>query len=369
MIFGILLRVLRASPSLIAHLLEIAGRYSDIFDARKFMRAVTEFKPSGAGDILAAVFVVWMARRFFAANMQGLNSIFRRAERPRALLNQLMIFAGELILIVSTVVMIFAFSAAQTLFTLPAFGFLRERFPRMLGAWSKAAVKTFSYFLVFIFVSVSYRFASRAKPRMRLCVLCAALCALLFSVASLFIDLFLNLAAYNVVYGVLSGMMILLLKTNVFFILYLAFAQAIYARQFFNSLLLGALYLLPASDDMSIGSAIRRALFITPATLADGLRRERFKAGCTIFAEGDESAECFYVLSGAVEISGAGEAVSRGKGEFFGERDCVLRKPRTQKAEALSDCELLAASADDFRALVESDPKAAEKALALARRS
>ena len=363
MVLAVLVRFLHASPKLIDSILQFASQYRTMFDADSFINSILDYNSFGWVEFFLILFILWMARKFFATIMQGINRIFHTAAPPRPVFDQVIIFSGELVLVILAVIIILAVFAMRQVFTLPVFESLRQDLPGFLGYTSKIIISLASYFLIFIFVAISYRIAPGTKPPRRMCIISSAICTAFFFIISKITGLFLNVSNYNLIYGVLSSVMILLFEVYIFFTLFLICAQVIYVFQFFDSLLLGELYLLPEHDDTSALAIIRRVLFINPSALLDSNDVITCRAGETIYLKDDISDDAYYVVSGCVMLTRSDNFTYYDKGSFFGEESCILNKPRAGEARAYTDCRLMKVSSDSFRALLESDPKAAEKAL------
>lgn len=85
-------------------------------------------------------------------------------------------------------------------------------------------------------------------------------------------------------------------------------------------------------------------------------------SGSTIFAKGAEAEGLYLVVSGQVRIydtfDGTQTEIARvGPGAYFGELSLLTRAVHSKTAEAATDCELVVLPAEDFEALLESDPR------------
>lgn len=85
---------------------------------------------------------------------------------------------------------------------------------------------------------------------------------------------------------------------------------------------------------------------------------QAFKAGQTIFSEGDDPAGMMYVVQeGEVDILVHGEHIDTlGPGSFLGEIGLVAKKPRSATAVAKSDCRLVPIDQKRFNFLVQQTP-------------
>jgi len=86
-----------------------------------------------------------------------------------------------------------------------------------------------------------------------------------------------------------------------------------------------------------------------------------YPKGVRVFHEGDESDACYIVRSGDLRITrehSDGRAIAlatMGPGDIFGELAMLDRKARSASVEALTDTELLALPATDFRRLLREN--------------
>jgi CRP/FNR family transcriptional regulator, cyclic AMP receptor protein len=98
-------------------------------------------------------------------------------------------------------------------------------------------------------------------------------------------------------------------------------------------------------------------------------RRRTYAAGDTLVHEHDDTGGVLVLLEGQVVAStsaGEGQEVAvtiAGPGELVGELAALTRRPRTATLRARTDVVALAISADDFRALLRTDPDAASAVL------
>ncbi|HKI86727.1 MAG TPA: cyclic nucleotide-binding domain-containing protein [Thermoanaerobaculia bacterium] len=106
-----------------------------------------------------------------------------------------------------------------------------------------------------------------------------------------------------------------------------------------------------------------KAVFKTTGKSADDFQ-VRFKAGDTIFREGELGTEMYVVQSGTVEIVKPFLAQDQQlavleKGDFFGEMALLEDLPRSATARALSDVKLLAINGATFDQLLRDNPEIA----------
>lgn len=100
----------------------------------------------------------------------------------------------------------------------------------------------------------------------------------------------------------------------------------------------------------------------------------RFRAGQTLMHEGQLGEEILILIDGRVKASctteEGKEIVLRfcGPGDLLGELSVIDRRPRSSTVEALEPVEALALAASDFRAFVETRPRAAVELLRMVNR-
>lgn len=357
--------IVRSSPEMIAEVIEYAQQiqYMSYLDVPDFVTRVLEYGHLSFVNIISVVFAVWMARKLFATTMWGMRLIFRNEAKGKAFIYQLIVIAGEVVFVLVAVAVILVLYGMRLLLTLPVFSMIRGHIEWISAKTSLTIVNLVAYSLIFIFVSLVYRFLSRTKPDFRLCVLSSAICTSVFFAVTRIMMFFLNVSHYNLIYGVLSGVMILLLEVYIFFLIFFAGAQFIYVVQFFSTLLIGELYLLPPHDATDMKSVLRRVLFITPDVLMDKDDVIYCARGDVIYNDGDKSDDVYYIAQGAVAINRENEVIHFERGDFFGAVNCLLGSPRDGTAVAITECKLIKFSADTFRYVVEKNPQTAEKAL------
>ena len=89
-----------------------------------------------------------------------------------------------------------------------------------------------------------------------------------------------------------------------------------------------------------------------------------FEAGQTVFEEGDQGAVLYVIQSGMVELvrsapEGPRLVARLAPGEFFGELDVLLGRPRSVRAVAASDSRLIELDAATFEEMCVAQPEIA----------
>lgn len=105
----------------------------------------------------------------------------------------------------------------------------------------------------------------------------------------------------------------------------------------------------------------RQAMNVTGVTLdpfADETETESFRAGATVFREGDEGDKMYVVLFGEVALSISGHRVETiGSGGILGEMALVDSGRRSATATVTKDARLAPITAQRFKMLVKKRPE------------
>jgi membrane protein len=147
-------------------------------------------------------------------------------------------------------------------------------------------------------------------------------------------------------------------------VIFLFFAQWLYVAQYFDSLLICELYLLPNKDEDKFFKSLKRALFIQPQFL---LRKKDFitilNSGEYIYKKNDTSRDVYYIFSGNVQLIHSTHVYNVEKGNFIGLESAFFDEIKREDAITLSDVELIKIPQEIFISLLERNSKASKKAL------
>ena len=131
-VLAVLVRIIHASPEIIDSVLSRVSEYKTMFDAESFIDGILKVKTFGRIEFVLVLFIVLMARKSFAAVMQGMRRIFHKKIKTRAIFNHALIVIGELALIVIATLIILLLFALRNLFTLFPFVALPVELPPLL---------------------------------------------------------------------------------------------------------------------------------------------------------------------------------------------------------------------------------------------
>lgn len=360
-ILVILIRFLHASPDTILSIINSANIFAETFDLESIVTKILSIKKITNFEIIMGIGILWMARRFFSSIMSGMNSIYTRAVPSKPVLSQIIILAGEAILIVLSSVLILIFISFNTIKNTQHFA---ELLPFLFTKGIKRFMNILPSVILFFVMLLFYKEMSIAKVTWRNCAISAAASTISFWLFQRLLYLFINVNKYNLVYGVLSKVFVLLMEICFFFWIFFFFAQFLFVITFFDEILLGELYILPGRNDTGFFSSFKRLLFIRPDYLLhEDVKTIHLKKGDYIYKSGSSEDVCFYLAKGAVEIIRENNITFAERGDFIGEEICVLNEKRKDNAIAYTDCDIVKISGDEFRSLLDKNSDAGKKAL------
>jgi voltage-gated potassium channel len=97
------------------------------------------------------------------------------------------------------------------------------------------------------------------------------------------------------------------------------------------------------------------------------LKARRVEAGAIVARRGERAESMFFIADGEVEIAIRGKKVRLGAGHFFGEIAVLQRSRRSATSVAVRRSNLLVLDAHDLHALMDRDPRIAERIHAVAK--
>jgi voltage-gated potassium channel len=104
------------------------------------------------------------------------------------------------------------------------------------------------------------------------------------------------------------------------------------------------------------------------ADIMELLRAQQVEAGEVLVRRGDPAHSMYFVAAGEVEIELGHDCVRLGSGHFFGEIAALRRARRSATVTALTRTSLLVLDAHDLHALMERQPRIAERIREVARK-
>jgi len=152
---------------------------------------------------------------------------------------------------------------------------------------------------------------------------------------------------------VIAGLVMIALPVG---IIATAFANEVHRRQFVVTWSMVAR--VPLFAELSA---------IEIADIMELLRAEQIDAGEVIVRRGDPAHSMYFVAAGEVEVALENERLRLGAGHFFGEVAALRRARRSATATALVRTSLLVLDARDLHALMDRQPRVAERIREVAR--
>lgn len=333
------------------------------FDVQSTVTSLNSIKTVTNFEIVIGLAIILMARRFFVSVMNAMRRIFNKEAVYRPVISQLLSLAEEALLVIIISVIVFAVGTFRTVVKLPILEDLILRYP-LIFKHLKRGVNIIPFVALFLAVSVCYRLGSATKPRIAAVFVSAASCTFAFIIFQKLMGIFININKYNIIYGVLSGVIVILMEVLGFFMIFLFFAQFLFVYQFFTTLILGELYLLPSREDTSIFATLKRLLFIKPDILLNAEENVvTFKRGDYLYRSGELSKNSYYLAQGSVLLIRPSSISYVDKGNFFGEEAFLLDGRRHEDAKAASTIKAIAIPEPLFKKLIERNPQVSKKAL------
>jgi membrane protein len=339
----ILLAALRSSPEAVTRLIMNTDILTKNFEDPQLIRAFLSAARPGVSGVISVLSVIWAARIFAQSIQRGLKIIFPGTKAENIFLDNLMIFAVELLAVVGAILLVLSSRLALMLYGLAGsifgdIGVLAGLSGFVSGIVPVAGLGALSY--------CTYRMVPARPPR-RLSALGGTLSGIAaFSITSFLLHLFVNTVRYNFLYGALGNLIILLGDVYFFFYFYFFGAQIARVRDSFDALLF-VRFRQARENPPSFSNLASRLLFASPGERLLRYRRE-FPAGRIIFERGDASREVYYILCGEAGILPGGDgkdaqAVSvLGPGSFFGETSFLISQRRIATVKALRDLAVFA---------------------------
>ncbi len=365
LILVVLVRILHTSPDMFANIINASPVFDSIINLNSLADSLSQTKAITNFEIILGISIVFMSRRFFSTVMNSMKRIFNQEVPVHTISAQVLIIAGEAIIIIFIATFVASITTFKTIFHLSIFDELERQYPALMRTFNNKIVSVLPNVFIFLIVTVCYKEESRTKPPLINCIVFAFLCTLTFWAFQKLMGLFINVNRYNFVYGVLSNVIVVLMEVFFFFTFFLFFAQWLFVHQFFDKLLLAELYTLPSRDDTRISSTIKRCLFIKPVALLEKQTHViKCSKGTSIYSVGETGKDCFYVAKGTVQLTRPNYIAFYDEGSFFGEQASILNEIRTENAMAYTDIEIVRIPEDLFFSLIELNPKVNQKALA-----
>jgi membrane protein len=313
-------------PHDVAGLILQMGFLGDVFDIGSTVeRFLNALHPGFTG--LTSLAGMLLSAIVFAFSMQrGLNSIFPNTKAANPVKKWLVPLGLELAVILFVFIVV-----ASAHLSLMLFGTDSN------GGRMKIVYLLFPFAGLSLLSLGAYSLVPDGHPGWRSSLSGTVLCISVYAVLSVFFNVFINPARYNIMYGTLSNLILLLVKVYFFFVLFFIGAQFAFVCEYFDALLFIKLRMIRSASGVFF---IDKFLFSPAANERLQKYVRVYKPGETIFLQGEDSHDIYYILSGSASIY-----INKKNGEqnrialieadnFFGEMGHVLANRRSATAKA-----------------------------------
>lgn len=318
-------------------------------------RFLDAFDPGLAGAV-SLVSMVWAAIVLAFSLQRGLNSIFLNIKAASPIKAFLIPLGLEAAVILFVFIAVLGAHLSSLLFGAGAA-------PKAL----QTALSTLPFLGLGALAFGAYRIVPNGEPRWKSALAGAALCIIIYAILSALFNVFINPERYHVIYGTLGDLILLLAKVYFFFMFFFIGAQFAFVVEYFDALLFIRLQAARSSPKPFF---IDKALF---ASVKNGRLRtycRSYQPGETIFLEGEDSHEIYYILSGAAHVYLANKKNGRHErvavitsDNFFGEMGHVLANKRSATVKADADFTALVLPPRLFEHIMAIDKNADNKVI------
>jgi len=364
-IVSVLTLLLQAYPGVLVFVRDFADQIKDYYDISGVIETALNSSKAGITvmNVVLGVWLVWMARKMFLSIVYAMNRIFKSQSKRKNIFNQLIMFVSEFVVIILIVLILILIFIFKKFIGSSIFDPIKQFAPKLFSNGSNTVVTIVIYTILFVIITLVYRFVPGTGPKWRLCLFFSLLNSTAFFVLSFFLNKFYNTTNYNLIYGTISTVIILMAKVYFFFVIFLFGAQMLYVSQFFDALLRAEIYLRPDSITNNFNDLMRKVLFINPAGIMNDKNTKIYQPGEVIYKAGDQPEYVYYVCSGLIRETKNGEERFLAQGAFVGEIPCILNQKVDATAVAANECKVMVFTEAEFLDFLHKNPKAAEKAL------
>ncbi|HUX38917.1 MAG TPA: YhjD/YihY/BrkB family envelope integrity protein [Rectinemataceae bacterium] len=302
--------------------------------------------------IVATFSLIWAARLFILTVQRGLRVVWGVSPLEKPLRDNLLTFALEFAALLFVILVL---GAAE------AFRFFLDYLAPSAGSpvtfLSRLVTRAVPGVILFSYAYFTYRYIPPKGPRSRVAAAAALVALLVYGLFASFLSWAIDRTHYDLIYGVLGGLVVVLIKVWLFFMVYFHAAELAFILERYDSLLFARFL----RSSRKPGGRGRRGpgLFGRPERLLARYGR-RFEEGEIIFSEGDEGDEAFFLLEGEVGVwldegRGLSKVSAIGVGELFGEIAPLIGEARTATLVASRPCEVVILPPEIFDRLLSTD--------------
>ncbi len=312
--------------------------------------------------IVATLSLIWAARLFILTVQRGLRVVWGVSPLEKPLRDNLLTFALEFAALLFVILVLGAGEA---------FRFFLDYLAPSAGSpvtfLSRLVTRAVPGFILFAYAFFTYRFIPPKGPGNRIAALAALAALLVYGLFAVFLSWAIDRTHYDLIYGVLGGLVVVLIKVWLFFMVYFHAAEFAFILEGYDSLLFARF--LRSSRDPKSRKRGGPGLFGRPERLIARYGR-RLEEGEVIFSKGDEGKEAFFLLEGEVGVwLDEGKGLSKvsviGAGELFGEIAPLIGEARTATLVASRPCEVVVLPPEIFDRLLATDARLSRRVIDL----
>lgn len=299
--------------------------------------------------------LLWAGRAILTAIQRALGIIFPAEKiRPPLVVNILSFIILSILLVASLLI---TFASIGLLFfknLLADHVFVQT----LLQSLMPVIRHVFPFLIIVLLIFLAYRFVPPQKPQTVSSLISAIGCALSIFLVHFLFSGFFTVTRYSVIYGALGSLILMVIWVYFSFLLFFFFAEYTFVSDKLDVLVLERMYLFRLKQDVK-AKKIEKFLFNHPKRIFEKYAR-RYGPGETIFNEGDNSMDIYYVEQGRINISrkinGKEHKIATiREGRVFGEMAYLLNESRTATAITETDSILFVILPDVFEELLQAN--------------
>jgi len=350
----------QSSPLSIVNLIKNISLFDFIFDEKWLSGNIFILSRPGIHGLVSVLSILWAGRILALSMQRGLTVIFTGAKSRNPIGNTVVAVAIELAVFIFILILIFASQPAMYFFrTLKVFA--GNTFLHFIT--TNIASRIFTVFLLGLITFFAYVYVPINHPKKTSALQGAIFFSVAYGCLSLFFNTLINPSSYSFLYGALGGLILLIVNIYFLFVFFFWGAQFTFVLDSFEALLF--LQFRQSRIKATLHGMVRKSdlpnrLFFSLDSRLKKYHR-KFKKGETIFHQGDEGDDIFFLLEGEVDViifasDDAGTvADTLEAGSFFGEMGYLLNENRSATAIARTDVSTLSLPPQIFNEIITYD--------------
>jgi membrane protein len=349
-------RIYASSSSETAKFILRIGFLGDAFEIGSTVEGFLDTLHPGLTGITSLISMLWAAIVFAFSMQRGLNSIFPGTKTANPIKAYLIPLGLELTVILFVFIVVLGAHFSALLFGADSANIVLKIL-YVVSPLAGLGLLTFG----------AYRIVPNDHPNWKSSLAGSIVCVVIYAVVSALFNLIINPARYHLIYGTLGDLISLLAKVYFFFMFFFIGAQFAFIFEYFDAILFIKLRAVRSAPKAFF---IDKFLFSSAANERLKKYLHSYKDGETLFIQGEDSHDIYYLLSGSVGIYLTNKKIGRleriaeiGADNFFGEMGHVLSNKRSAAAKANSDLTALILPPRLFKQILAIDQNADNKVI------